>query len=182
MKHINIYIALLLLTVFSACADSEYSNYRCHLVINNNIIKDNTLASAMNENSTGVFCRISLDGTRQYKFESNQGGTPTYGTLTAIDQNAKWAIGVYNGIIVGFSNIDHTFMAYDNQCRNCYESSGLTRYALTMNTNGTATCKNCRRIYDMNNNGNIINGDNGKGLIRYRASTTGPLGVLSVNN
>lgn len=173
----------MLTILFSACADSEYSKYRCYLMINNNIIKDNTLASAMNAAAPGIFCRISMEGTSKFKFESNQGGSPTYSVLTAIDQNSKWTIGVYNGIIVGYGNLDNKFHAYDNQCKNCYESSGLTRYALTMNTNGTATCKSCHRVYDLNNGGHLISGDKGKGLITYRTgSNPVPYGVLAVNN
>lgn len=168
--------------LLSACGESEYSRYVCHLVINNNTMMNMTLGSAMTENSPGVFCRISREGTTRFKFESNQSSTPTYGAIIAIDQKAQWTIGIYNGIIVGFGNLDHKFHAYDNQCRNCYESSGLTRYALTMNSDGTATCKSCHRVYDMNNDGILVKGDKGSGLIRYRATTTGPLGVLSVNN
>lgn len=179
-KVITLLFAVVIL--FSACGESEYSRYVCHLVINNNTMMNMTLGSAMTENSPGVFCRISREGTTRFKFESNQSSTPTYGAIIAIDQKAQWTIGIYNGIIVGFGNLDHNFHAYDNQCRNCYESSGLTRYALTMNADGTATCKSCHRVYDLNNDGILVKGDKGSGLIRYRATTTGPLGVLSVNN
>lgn len=165
-----------------SCADSEYSNYACHLSINNSIMQNMTLASAMTAESPGIFVRISKDGTTKFKFESNQSSTPTYGAITAIDQKAQWTIGIYNAVIVGFSNLDQKFMCYDNQCPNCYESSGLTRYGMTMNTNGTITCRYCHRTYDMNNNGIITQGDGGKNLIRYRATTTGALGILQINN
>lgn len=166
----------------AACADSEYSNYACHLVINNQNLKNSMLGSAMTQESPGIFCRISMEGTTRFRFESNQSSEPSYSPMSAVDQKANWAIGIYNAVIVGFGSLDGKFHAYDNQCPNCYESSGLPRYSLTMNTNGTATCKSCHRSYDMNNDGNLISGDKGKGLIRYRATTTGPLGVLSVNN
>lgn len=182
IRYTTLSIALMLTLLFSACADSEFSRYRCYLMINNNILKDITLASAMNAAAPGIFCRISMEGTARFKFESNQGGTPTYSVMTSIDKNSKWMIGVYNGIIVGYGN-DQKFHAYDNQCKNCYESSGLTRYALTMNTDGTAVCKSCHRVYDLNNNGNITKGDKGDGLIRYRTNANPvPYGVLSVNN
>lgn len=164
------------------CADSEYSSYACHLVINNLNVNNMTLASAMTAESPGVFCRISKEGTTRFKFESNQGGDATYSLLNAIDQNAGWMIGIYNGIIVGFGNLDATFHAYDNQCPTCYSNTGLPRYALSLGTDGHATCKSCKRVYDMNNGGLLISGDKGKGMIRYRAATTGPFGVLSVNN
>ncbi len=166
---------------FCSCADSEYSKYACHLVINNATMQNMTLGSAMTENSPGVFVRISREGTTKFKFESNQGST-SYGSITAIDQKAQWTIGIYNGVIVGFGAIDGKFMAYDNQCPNCYESSGLTRYALTMNTDATATCRYCHRVYDLNNSGILVKGDKGRGLIKYRAYTTGTFGVLQINN
>lgn len=165
-----------------ACADSEYSNYACHLVVNNLTLKNMMLGSAMTQESPGVFCRISMEGTTRLKFESNQSSEPSYSAALSIDQKANWSIGIYNAIIVGFGNLDGKFHAYDNQCPNCYESSGLPRYGLTMNTDGTATCKSCHRSYDMNNDGLLVKGDKGRGLIRYRAQTTGPFGVLSVNN
>lgn len=176
-------LSALALTVMplSSCADSEYSNYPCHLVINNSTMQNMTLCSAMTQ-SAGVFCRISRDGTTRFKFESNHGGDTTYGAMTAIDQKAQWTIGVYNAVIVGFGSQDARLYAYDGQCRNCYESTGLTRYALTMNPDGTATCRSCHRVYDMNNGGILVKGDKGRGMIVYRGTTTGPLGVLTVNN
>lgn len=168
--------------MLGACADSEYSRYACHLVINNQTMQNMTLGSAMNSMSTGVFCRISREGTTRFKFETNQGGDPTYSTLTAIDQKAQWTIGIYNAVIVGFGSGTGRFYAYDSQCRNCYEGSGMPRYTLEITPDGLATCRSCHRQYDMNNGGVLAKGDRGKGMIVYRASTTGPLGVLSVNN
>lgn len=164
------------------CAESEYSGYACHLVINNQTMQNMTLGSAMNSLSPGVFCRISRDGTTRFKFETNQGDSPTYSTMTAIDQKAQWTIGIYNAVIVGFARDTGVFYAYDNQCRNCYEGSGMPRYALRITPDGLATCQSCHRQYDMNNRGMLAKGDKGKGMIVYRASTTGPFGVLSVNN
>ena len=104
--------------LLSACADSEYSNYPCHLVINNSTMQNMTLGSAMNAMSPGVFCRISRDGKTRFKFETNQNSEPSYGMLTAIDQKAQWTIGIYNAIIVGFGNQTGKFYAYDRpECR-----------------------------------------------------------------
>ena len=58
----------------------------------------------------------------------------------------------------------------------------MPRYQLSMTSDGRATCKNCGRAYDMNNGGIVTSGGSGKKLIRYRASTTGPTGMLTVNN
>jgi len=47
--------------------------------------------------------------------------------------------------------------------------------------NGFAFCANCRRKYNLSTGGNVAEGAQGNKLIRYRASTTGPYGLLVVN-
>jgi hypothetical protein len=55
------------------------------------------------------------------------------------------------------------------------------KYAVSMNTNGVATCSKCGRKYDLNNGGIVQNGEEGdSGLQKYLASTTGPFGYISV--
>lgn len=170
-------ISLLALT---GCADSQYSRYYCRLYLDNSRMQRHVLAEAMTQYSN-VFCRISNEGNSRFKFESNQGVTDDPFPLTEADRRANYSIGIYNAVIVGFGN-DGKFYAYDNQCKNCYEGSGLTRYALTMNTDGTATCKTCHRVYDMRIGGLLIKGDRGSNMIQYRAETTGPYGTLNIHN
>lgn len=187
-KSINKFLLICSAIILAACtAENEYSNNRCYFVFENSTHMNVTLQSAMNSVSPGIFCRISetvRNGKTSFRFESNQGGAPTYSDATAVDLRRTRMLGLYNAIIVGFGNLSSpaVFYAYDNQCPNCYADTGLMRYALTMNSNGTATCSTCRRSYDLNNGGVITQGDSGSHLIRYRASTTGPLGILSVNN
>ena len=93
-------------------------------------------------------------------------------------------LGVYNktGIIVGYGNLSSpaVFYCYDSQCPNCYAETNMMNYKLEFDSRGIATCPKCKREYDLNNNGLPSTG--GKKLIKYRATTTGPLGILSVNN
>lgn len=178
---------LLLALALCACStDNEYSKYSCYFVLDNSKHQSTVLMACMNSMSTGMFCRITESGSNpvRFKFESNQGGEAEYKTANAEDLKRTRILGVYNGVIVGYGNLSSpaTFYAYDNQCRNCYEETGLVRYALTMNVDGTVTCKTCKRSYDLNNGGVVTSGKSGKNLIRYRASTTGPLGVLAVGN
>jgi len=90
-----------------------------------------------------------------------------------------------NGLIVGYGNLSDPpiFYAFDRECPNCYDDSRvpIRSFPLRMTSNGMAVCQTCQREYDMNNGGNIVKGDGGNKLTRYRASTTGPYGVLSVN-
>lgn len=208
MKRYTYYIIIALLTLLTSCGDTEYeySGYPAYFIFENNAGRSAALASAMNAQSPGIFCRITLSSAASgehgnrllFNFASNQ-GLSDVSALSAIDEQRTIQLGVYNmtGIIVGFGNLDNppTFYAYDSQCPNCYKNTNLPRFSLSMNTDGTAECGNCHRKYDMNNNGLVVNaGDSvvvdgekievqpGDRLIRYHASTTGPQGVLSVTN
>lgn len=185
-------LCALLLYLFVACdnAETEYSDESCYFVFDNSIHQDPTLASAMNPNAPGIFCRITesqVSGVTVFTFANNQGGEPTTKKATAIDTQRSRKLGKQKGIIVGYGNGDITnpvFYAYDNQCPNCVTTSGLQDYQLTMTDVGLATCSKCHRSYDMNNGGYETSGKGGEytRLTRYRASTTGALGLLTVSN
>ena len=108
---------------------------------------------------------------------------------TAEEVEAKFILGLNNGIIVGFQTLNTDgvsggFVAYDVQCPNCVERENNTinpNYRVSMASSGIATCSKCGKKYDMNNGGIIQNGEEGdRGLDKYVANTTGPLGVVSV--
>lgn len=187
MKRYTYYIIIALLTLLTSCGDTEYeySGYPAYFIFENNAGRSAALASAMNAQSPGIFCRITTSGADYFSFTSNQGLSDRQ-AKTAIDENRTVKLGVYNetGVIVGFGNLDNppTFYAYDSQCPNCYKNTNLPRFSLSMNTDGTAECGSCHRKYDMNNGGIVVSGDAGDKMIRYHASTTGPQGVLSVTN
>ena len=177
---------LLLLALVSCSKDAfDFSNNRVYFVFDNSIHQDATLQSALNPMSPGVFCRISESSegaTVYFDFESNQGLTSRQ-KATADDLRRTRILGVYNktGIIVGYGNLSSpaTLYAYDSQCPNCYAETNMANYRLSINSKGMAVCSKCSRQYDLNNNGLCANG---KKLMKYRATATGPLGVLSVNN
>mgnify|MGYP007069850788 FL=1 len=178
---------ILLAFAVTSCGDSEfeYSNHRAHFTYDNSIHLDATLASAMNPMSPGIFCRISRSSDSYFDFENNQNMSSRV-AINAVEKQRICELGTYNasGIIIGYGTLDNPpiFYAYDAQCPNCYEESNMPRYQLTMSTDGKASCRNCQRQYDMNNGGIVVNGANGDKLIRYRASTTGPMGILNINN
>ena len=97
-----------------------------------------------------------------------------------------------DGIIVGYgtSNDDPrasagppTFYAYDRECPNCYDDDRvpIRSFPIQVAANGIGSCQNCHRQYNLNYGGFVSSGENGKKLERYRAATTGPYGVLTVN-
>lgn len=185
---LNILAIALVAMGLSACSNAlnEYSRRPCYVVIDNTTRVDATLASAMNALSPGIFCIIQKEvkGGASYYHCSNNQGLSSDILWTAIDQRKTIIIGENNGIIIGFGNLDFPaiFYAYDLECPNCFDPDGIPVKSrpLKMDEKGHATCNVCKRIYDMNNRGYIIQGDQGNPLTRYPASTTGPYGVLAV--
>ena len=181
--------ALAMLMVLSSCGDSEneFTTGKCYFVFDNSVHNDATLASAMNPNAPGIFCQVTKatrNGATYFDF-TNNGGVSSSCILNAVDTRRTLILGYNNGIIVGYGALDMpaAFYAYDRECPNCFDPNAIPikTHPLTMSSNGIATCKTCHRQYDMNNNGFISSGENGKRLTRYRATSTGPFGVLSVN-
>lgn len=184
-------VTLSILFTTIACSDIinyEYSDYHCNLSIDNSVHLDATLASSMNVLSSGVFTTIKplyKEGNYYFYFKNNQ-GLGSEKRFNAIDERLQsyLRIGMNNGLIVGFGNLDTParFYAYDLQCPNCFDINALPlrNYELTVNGTGIATCKTCHRTYNLNTGGNIVSGEKGKTMTRYRASTTGPNGMLHV--
>lgn len=177
---------LFLLLSFCSCGGSEfeYSSHRVRLVYDNSVHLDATLSVAMNAMAPGIFCRVAISGN-YFTFTNSQGQNSKL-PMTAAEQQRLPMLGVNNesGIIVGFGLLADpaVFYAYDAQCPNCYENDSRPRYLLSMSSDGKAKCGKCGRVYDMNNGGIVTDGGPGEKLYRYHASTTGPNGILSVNN
>ena len=182
---------LFLSLLLSSCGENQdqYSSVRCFVAINNQEHNDATLASAMNATSPGVFClvRQAAKGGANYFYFKNNRGSQSMSIFNAKDQRTALTFGYNNGVIIGFGNLDYppVFYAYDNQCPNCFDWLAMPRrnYPLTLSSSGIATCGNCHREYDMNTGGNIRKGSRGKRnhLTRYAASTSGPLGLLTIH-
>ena len=182
-------LLLATLMLFFSCGDTqnEYTIGACFLAFDNSVHQDPTLASAMNVNSPGIFCLVKTEmksGATYFSF-SNNAGQNSSSISNAIDQKRTLKIGHNNGLIVGFGNLDNPaiFYAYDNECPNCFNPNALPVKSkpLKMNSSGIASCSVCNRQYNMNSGGNVVAGDGGNKLTRYRASTTGPFGNLVVN-
>lgn len=187
MRHVGYFCGLLLCGMLAACDDAEfeYSNYHCNLTIDNAIHKDATLASAMDGNAPGTFCVIGSKtegGAKYFTFRNNQGAT-TQSIFKAVDERLQshLHLGLNGRVIVGYGNMDFPapFYAYDGECPNCFDPDALPMrsYPLTMSTTGLATCPACKRQYNLNLGGILVNGS-GNGLTQYRAATTGPTGRL----
>lgn len=180
-----LWLAAILLTTCTPAMD-EYSHKPCYISIDNSIHNDATLASAMNANAPGIFCIVSKtfkNGADYFAFSNNQGQSST-SIMNAIDKRVSFIPGMNNGVIVGFGTLDNppVFFAYDLECPNCFDYNAIPikTKPLSMNSKGWAECKECKRIYDMNNRGIVMQGEQGKPLTRYPAATGGPYGRLFV--
>uniref|UniRef100_A0AB33JCE0 Rieske domain-containing protein n=1 Tax=Prevotella sp. GTC17260 TaxID=3236796 RepID=A0AB33JCE0_9BACT len=183
LRFIGLLTTILLLT--TACnSQHEYSNYPCYVVIDNSVHQDAVLAQAMTPYS-GVFATLTITthgGAQYFRFVSNQ-HTSSESIFNAIDSRRSFQLGMNGAIIVGFGNsVDATFYAYDRECPNCFDPDAipLRSKPLSVGSTGIATCPVCHRKYDLNNGGLVVGGNPGNKLQRYPASSTGPLGVLSV--
>lgn len=169
--------------VVASCGDTQelYSRTYARLVFDNATHSDATLATAMTRHA-GVFVTITTSG-KQFVFESNQ-GLKSRANMTALDERRGYVLGMNGGLIVGYGlSADGTFYAYDRECPNCFDPNNLPvrSYKVTVDNRGIGTCTNCHREYNLYEGGMVNKGDPGNKLTRYRATTTGPYGVLNVN-
>ena len=168
-------------------AENEYSSYPCRFVFNTaRHGQSAALMSAMT--GTGVFCKVTTvmeGGARYYRFSNNAGLTDKV-IFTKEDQETTVLLGTNSSIIVGFGNLDDPkqIYAYDGECPNCFSPDAIPvhSYPLTLTTSGMAQCKVCHRQYNLNTGGNVVAGDNGKKLYRYRSRYVAGNGVVSVVN
>lgn len=178
-------IAAAALLMPSCSADQEYSTYPCRLVFDQDTHAISAaMQSALNALSPGVFCKVSQttrSGQTYYLFSTNQGLEDEV-VWTGVDQRTTIVIGMNNGLVFGYGNLSTPaeLYAYDAECPNCFDPDALPlrSHTLRLQQNGHALCPTCRREYDMNTGGNVVTGDQGKGLTRYRATYNGH--VLSI--
>ncbi len=183
-KLIAAALTIVLPLICSSCDDaqSEFSTYRCFLVIENQYHQNAVLASAMNPNAPGIFCTITVvnkNGVNYYHVENSDGHTDDI-PFNAFDERRSRIVGMNNGLIIGYGNmsIPPTFYAFDRECPNCFNPDAIPVRSrpLKVSSSGIASCSVCKSEYNLNSGGY------GKGKrTRYHASTTGPLGTLTVN-
>ena len=189
MKRAMQALTALLVVCLMACGntENEFTAGSCYFVFDNSAHQDATLAGAMNPNAPGIFCTITTEmrnGANYFNFSSSAGQNSSQ-IYNALDKRRTLALGFNDGIIVGFGALNQppVFYAFDRECPNCFDPNVLPVRSkpLTMSSNGLATCNVCHRQYNMNSGGIVVAGDSGKKMTRYRASTTGPFGILAVN-
>lgn len=182
----TIIVAIQTVLLLAACdADSyEYENkYQCYFNFDCSIHQGTVLQSCVNPVSPGLFCMVSQQtngGIRYIRLQLYNHHDEEVAITSALELRHACILGAENGLIIGCSTLNNgQLYAFDRLCPNCIKS-GITR-DLQWNNNGLwVSCPNCMRVYDLNNNGFIVEGEKGDKLLKYRASYNGA--ALMVSN
>ncbi len=184
MGRLQRYIAALTMTTaLAACGDSltknKYSNRRAYYSCNH-VISIPTLYHACT--GQGMWCTITLNtGGTIIHFDS-----PTEHSQENITANTyykKFYLGP-SGLIVGLPNMAEmgadmpVVTCYDITCPTCSDLESNTR-RLKLLLGGQAKCERCQRVYDLNNQGIVAQGEGGRPLDRYRVAYNGNNLVVS---
>lgn len=156
---------------FESCGENMVSNKFCSLPAHFLFTPVNSISQLYTScNSMGEWCTIEISGNWILftKFDGSQGTA----NLTALDGYTRFNPGL-SGFIVGLPNIPElgettcVVTCYDRACRNCWEDYTSTK-PLALKEGGYAYCSRCKRTYNLNNVGQVNQGDAGKPLYRYR--------------
>lgn len=137
-------------------------------------------------NSLGDFCIIDMPagGGSQIRFRGFS--STDYYPCTAIQGYQGFILGRGGSLIVGLPNMPEpgamqsVVTCYDGCCSSCYQQWNITK-PLILEEFGIVRCNSCKRRYDMNNQGMVIEGDKGHSLFRYAVYYNG-IGVTVNNN
>lgn len=184
------FLVVLLFSCFmltSCNNDFEYNSpYACYFRFDNKLHQNGLMASALTPYSN-IYAKVSKKTQNKINYVtiSTSDGKPSedVAITTQIENYANYELGANNGIIVGYNTINSCYVAYDAQCRNCYENAGAytpnRELSWTKNTS-EVKCAKCGRIYNLNMDGVVTSSEGGKQLWKYHITCTGQYGVLTV--
>lgn len=163
----TVFVALLM----ASCADNALvSNKYCNMHAKFHFSPVSAYSQLYTAcNSMGEWSTIRAEGV-QYVFSNPTSSTSV--NRTQVQNYSGFYMGL-SGFIVGLPNVPElgydrpVVTCYDLACSNCYRTNSITK-RLTLQTGGKATCSSCQRIYDLNNLGQVSQGEGGITLFRYR--------------
>ncbi len=183
-KETLVTAALLLLLLITSCekAEQTYSNHTARFSFTGTNLVPQLNASL---NNPGEFCTIIAHNS-QYIFHSPGISEDYTYQRSQLEQNSGFVLGL-SGLIVGTPIIaeqltnQSVVVCFDLACPNCYEEASITRN-LTLMESQRARCQRCQRLYDLNTQGIITEGTDGKSLFRYRVTYYPSGNTLYVSN
>ena len=179
--HLLFIISLL---SFSYCekAEQPYSNHIARLTLSaTNLIPQ--LNSSLN--NPGEFCTITAHNNT-YIFHSPGLREDYVHEITELERKSNFVLGL-SGLIVGTPimaeqlTTQSAVVCFDLACPNCYEEAAITRN-LTLRESQRVECARCGRRYDLNTQGILIDGPDGRSLFRYRANYYPSGYTLTISN
>ena len=181
-------LSLCLLVLLCSCGETENeydTSNACFFTFDTQLHNTSIIRHALNPLASGIFVLVTTEmksGVVAVNAELNDGKTHEQTLVTTARENyVSYVLGAANGLIIGYSSLGNGLYAFDRQCPNCVHDFALYKYPLTWSNNGQwLECNNCKRKYDLNNNGFINEGEKGLKLTRYHAYYDGT--VLTVKN
>lgn len=180
-------VVLLSISIFSSCQEAidKYSDFRAKFTYKPVSAAPNLYRACT---SLGEFCSITV-GAQRYLIKSPSAPSHTDEIpWTAIQGYNNFQLGLGGtGLIVGLPIIpemlasESQVICFDLSCSNCHRDFHITK-RLELKTGGSATCATCNRTYDLNNQGIISQGDNGRSLYRYYVHYEPSSQRLTINN
>ena len=184
MKTFSRFLMFSVSLLLASCGDEVVSSKYCSLPASFTFSPVNSISQLYSScESMGEWCTIELTGNQFLFTKAN--GPQGKANRTALKDYEGFYMGL-SGFIVGLPNIPElgelvsVVTCYDLACRNCYEGTGYMTRRLALREGGYAYCSRCQRTYDLNNTGQVSQGEAGKPLFRYRVYYGG--NKLIINN
>ena len=142
------------------------NNDNKQFIYNNQIHSDSVLASAMDPHMPQVFTLISKKIINGYTYIcfTNINDMQSKQILTSEETNNMHSLLNNENVIIGYLNNDE-FICYSSICPNCLNN-------IKHFNSGNLYCDHCNSTFQINIKNN---------LKTYKASTTGPFGILQIN-
>ena len=157
----------------------SYSSLDClALICSNTIIYNKDIGGKFWELSLGLKYPEQSWSTLEWRLYDGEEETKSHAY-----KKYDYKVGQNGGLVLGYSSIfaddflsdgDNYYglVVYDQECPNCLgKKEGGCRLSVDFHKN-LATCSECKRVYDLNAYGVIVDGDEGKRLICYRHGET----------
>ena len=187
MKFLCTFVFACTVAFLSSCSSDDvenlYSNEPARLYYSQ-VATTPQLRAALT--SPGEFCIITYDLNKKLIFFSDYKGNTTPANFTA-DIAYRKPISVAKGFVIGtpqlpsVSGNGYEPVCYDLVCPNCLRDNSITRQ-MVFSGYGKLHCGRCNRVYDLNNSGMVVSGEDGRTPLRYRFIYNQAQNVLLINN
>ena len=168
MRHKIILLAVAMLLLGACSSDDSYTAYSRYKA---SFTYDRVMTTTPLKNALtgpGEFCTITLTTQKRLVFQSLTLSQEVDVTASAVYQRFT----CLGGFIVGMANVPEMnadwlgLVCFDLVCSNCHHDDAINRN-LTLQEGGFAYCSRCKRKYNLNGQGIVVDGETGRPLERY---------------